>query len=226
MSRATLLLGAAAIALGGLLAGLGHPPRTPPEPSFQYPGYNLVFVSFDALQAAHMGCQGYFRDTTPMLDALARSGFHFTQAHSVASWTVPSSMTWFTGVYPSEHRVVNKFADVPAKKPTNLRELSPGLMTLAEVLKHNGYATGGFTGNAGVSGMFGYEQGFDTYYAPDAPATVWFFHNTQSLVRPATILQQAHKQFSRNQPAVRSRSFTMLPSRAPSGRRRRPASCR
>ena len=31
-------------------------------------------------------------------------------------------------------------------------------------MKQNGYATGGFTGNAGVSGGFGYEQGFDEYY--------------------------------------------------------------
>ena len=169
------LAAVAAIFLGGLLGGCGCRPKpalAPPElppPSLNYKGYNLVFVSFDALQASHVGCQGYFRDTTPTptLDAQARAGFHFTQAHAVASWTVPSSMTWFTGVYPSEHRVVNKFAvyDKEVQKPTNLKELAPGLMTLAEVLKSHGYSTGGFTGNAGVSGIFGYEQGFDTYFA-------------------------------------------------------------
>jgi arylsulfatase A-like enzyme len=75
-------------------------------------------------------------------------------------------MTWFTGVYPSEHRMTNKYAvyKPPVQKLANLRELSPDLVTLADILRQNGYATGGFTGNAGVSGGFGYEQGFDVYY--------------------------------------------------------------
>jgi len=170
MNRSTGRLAIALIVLGGLFGIVGRtpqPPITSPRPALEFRDCNLVFVSFDAVQAAHLGCHGYFRDVSPTLDALAASGFHFAQAHSVASWTVPSSMTWFTGVYPSEHRVVNKFAvyDANVKKPANLRELAPGLTTLAEVLKRNGYATGGFTGNAGVSGMFGYEQGFDTYFA-------------------------------------------------------------
>ena len=40
------------------------------------------------------------------------------------------------------------------------------MRTLAEILKTQGYATAGFTGNAGVSGNFGYDQGFDVYYYP------------------------------------------------------------
>jgi arylsulfatase A-like enzyme len=84
----------------------------------------------------------------------------------VVSWTVPASMTWFTGVYPSEHRLTNKFSvfNPPYNVLSNLKKLSPELITLAEILKQNGYATGGFTGNAGVSGMFGYDQGFDEYF--------------------------------------------------------------
>ena len=132
---------------------------------FKYKDYNLVFVSFDALQAAHVGCLGYERDTTPHLDKLAAESYTFSNNISVASWTVPASMTWFTGVYPSEHRMTNKFAvyNSEIKKPARLQELSPGIVTLAEILRQNGYATAGFTGNAGVSGGFGYEVGFDAY---------------------------------------------------------------
>lgn len=142
---------------------IDDPPPAPPP--LQFPDYNLVFVSFDALQAAHVHSLGYPRDITPTIDSLAKQGFSFTHAYSVASWTVPASMTWFTGVYPSEHRMTNKFAEyTPAvQKPANLKELSPGLATVAEILRKNGYATGGFTGNAGVSGGFGYEAGFDAY---------------------------------------------------------------
>ncbi len=132
----------------------------------KYKDYNLVFVSFDALQAKHVGAYGNSRNVSPTLDSLAASGIRFANMHSVASWTVPASMTWFTGVYPSEHRMTNKFAiyNTNEKKLANLRDLAPDLVTLADVLQDNGYATGGFTGNAGVSSGFGYQQGFDVYY--------------------------------------------------------------
>lgn len=138
----------------------------PPPPVDAFPDCNLVFVSFDALQAAHVGSHGNPRDVTPTLDKFAATSYQFGEARSVASWTVPASMTWFTGVYPSEHRMTNKFAvyDAREKKRANLKELAPALVTLAEILRDRGYATGGFTGNAGVSGGFGYDQGFDTYY--------------------------------------------------------------
>lgn len=159
-----------------LLAGCRRPtpttvvpdptPIAPPVPATRFKDCNVVFVSFDALQAAHVSHLGYDRPTTPALDELAQWGFKFTNAYSVASWTVPASMTWFTGVYPSEHRMTNKFAVYTAneQKIANLKDLAPNLVTLAQVFKRNGYVTGGFTGNAGVSGGFGYELGFDEYY--------------------------------------------------------------
>ena len=121
-----------------------HAVAQAPATSLKYKDYNVVFVSFDALQAAHVGCLGNARNVTPTLDAMARGGFNFMSTYSVASWTVPASMSWFTGVYPSEHRMTNKFAlyTPTVQKPANLKELSPSLVTLAEILKHNGYATG------------------------------------------------------------------------------------
>ncbi len=140
--------------------------RTEAQARWKYRDHNIIFVSFDALQAAHVGCLGYPRDVTPAIDSVAKGGFSFTRAYSVASWTVPASMTWFTGVYPSEHRMTNKFAEYSqrVRKIAKLNELSPDLITLADILKRNGYATAGFTGNAGVSGGFGYQQGFDVYF--------------------------------------------------------------
>lgn len=133
----------------------------------RFADYNLIFISFDALQAAHVGAWGGRPGVTPTLDALARRSCVFRNACSVASWTVPASMSWFTGVYPSEHRMTNKFAvyNAEVQRPADLRELAPQLATLAGLLKRQGYATGGFTGNAGVHGGFGFEAGFDVYYS-------------------------------------------------------------
>jgi arylsulfatase A-like enzyme len=142
-----------------------EPPIDPATLPMQYRDHNVILVSFDALQARHVGCLGYERDVTPTLDALAAESFTFRRAYSVASWTVPATMTWFTGVYPSEHGLTNKFAVYTAaeQRQARLKDMSPQLVTLAQVLKENGYATAGFTGNAGVSGSFGYDQGFDVY---------------------------------------------------------------
>ncbi len=141
------------------------PPGDPAKMSMQHADCNIVFVSFDALQAAHVGCLGYSRDVTPTLDTFAANSFAFSHCSSASSWTVPASMTWFTGVYPSEHGMTNKFAvySSTTKKIATLRDKSPSLQTLAQILRDNGYATAGFCGNAGVSKAFGFDQGFDVY---------------------------------------------------------------
>ena len=126
---------------------------------------NIIFVSFDTLRAANVGFMGYKRDITPTLDKLAKQGFIFTNDISTASWTLPSTMSWFTGVYPSNHKVVNKYTVLKSgeEEITNLKKLSPNIKTLAEILKENGYRTGGFTGGAGVDREFGFNQGFEVY---------------------------------------------------------------
>ena len=122
-------------------------------------------VSFDTLRADHTGFSGYGRDITPNIDKFAKIGFVFDNAVSVSSWTLPSSMSWFTGVYPSKHKVTNKFTVLPDGKEviTNLNRISPQLKTLAEIFKENGYQTGGFTGGAGIHRQFGFDKGFDVY---------------------------------------------------------------
>lgn len=134
--------------------------------------YNLIIISFDGLQAKHLHSYGYPLDTTPHLDVFLNQSYLFTNAVSPAPWTVPAHMSIFTSMYPSEHKVVNKFSDynIAAQKGVvaNLKKLSPNAVTLAEILKANGYATGGFTGDAGVGSQFGFSQGFDTYYEPPA----------------------------------------------------------
>ena len=125
---------------------------------------NVIIVGYDTVAASHVSSLGYSRPTTPMLDEIAKQGYLFTNYISPAPWTVPSFMSLFTGLYPTEHKVINKFSiyNKTEKKISNLSELS-GAQTLAEVFKKNGYITGGFTGDAGVSGQFGYKNGFDIY---------------------------------------------------------------
>ncbi|KKQ49720.1 MAG: hypothetical protein US68_C0011G0027 [Candidatus Shapirobacteria bacterium GW2011_GWE1_38_10] len=120
------------------------------------------------MQAKHLNSYGYTLNTTPNLDAFLSQSTLFTKTISPSSWTVPTHMSIFTSMYPSEHKVINKFSDYDMKTKkgviANLKKLSPDAVTLAEVLKNEGYATGGFTGDAGVGPQFGFDQGFDTYF--------------------------------------------------------------
>ncbi|HEY4699325.1 MAG TPA: sulfatase, partial [Nitrososphaerales archaeon] len=144
----------------------------PNNPSQQYScsDCNVIIIAFDALQAAHVSAYGYPIQTTPNLDSFAKKSFLFSDAISPAPWTVPTYVSWFTSMYPSEHKVVNRYSTYvpPITVVANLRNLTPSAVTLAEIMKENGYATVGFTGDAGARGAQGNSIGFDIYI--DTPA--------------------------------------------------------
>ena len=58
----------------------------------------LVFV--DTLRPDHLGMYGYDRPTSPNLDAWAAHGTRFTDARSIAPWTLPSARALLTGRQP------------------------------------------------------------------------------------------------------------------------------
>jgi arylsulfatase A-like enzyme len=132
---------------------------------------NVIIVAFDALQTSHVSAYNYTLKTTPNIDSFAKDSFLFENAISPASWTVPTYVSWFTSLYPSEHKIVNKFSVYEPPNNTiiaNLKNLTPDAITLAQIMKENRYATVGFTGDAGARGSQGNNIGFDIYV--DTPA--------------------------------------------------------
>jgi arylsulfatase A-like enzyme len=86
----------AAALVGAALVGLPSP--RPARPS-------VLLIVIDTLRADHLGCYGYARPTSPHLDALARRGVRFANAHAPASWTGASVASILTGLYPAVHGV-------------------------------------------------------------------------------------------------------------------------
>lgn len=119
--------------------------------------YNVILISLDTLRADHLGSYGYFRNTSPHIDALAKTGLRFENAVTQAPWTLPSHMAMLTSMYPSAlgYSLINKI--------NNKVRIPDEATTLAEVLKENGYNSVGFTGGANVSRTFGFDQGFSIY---------------------------------------------------------------
>ena len=119
---------------------------------------NIVFILSDDLSYRDLGAYGQTRIETPNLDRLYRESMRFTQAYSGSAECAPSRCSLMTGMHMGHARVrLNE----SVRGQEYLRDED---VTVAEVLKQAGYATG-FVGKWGL-GMPGtsgvpYKQGFD-----------------------------------------------------------------
>jgi arylsulfatase A-like enzyme len=131
---------------------------------------NIIFILADDLGIGHLGCYGQQKIRTPHVDRLAAEGMRFTQFYAGASVCAPSRSTLMTGLHTGRTPVRNNGLD---------RHLYDEDVTVAEVLKQAGYATGGFgkwglgrETNAGVA----VKQGFDVWFGQYSQTHAHFFY--------------------------------------------------
>jgi arylsulfatase A-like enzyme len=97
---------------------------------------NIVIIMADDLGYGDLSCYGAKKVNTPAVDALARSGLRFTDAHTASSLCTPSRYSLMTGRYswrtPLRAGVLTWFG-----QPL----IEPGRRTIASMLKQNGYYT-------------------------------------------------------------------------------------
>ena len=113
---------------------------------------NVLLLVLDTVRAISLSLYGYHRETTPELTRWAARGVVFTRAYSTAPWTLPSHSSMMTGRWMHE---------LSADWMVPLDGTYP---TLAEVLGHRGYRTGGFVANTDyTSTEVGLDRGFGRY---------------------------------------------------------------
>lgn len=114
---------------------------------------NVLLITVDTLRADYLGCYGNKKIGTPSIDSLAEAGilFEYAYAHNVV--TLPSHANIMTGTYPIFHGIRD---DIGFR-------LDGRFVTLAEILKKNGYKTAAFVGAFVLDSKFGLDQGFDLY---------------------------------------------------------------
>jgi arylsulfatase A-like enzyme len=98
-----------------------------------------------------LGVYGYYRDTSPFIDAFAKESIVFESAVVQAPTTLPSHMSIMTSLYPHSHGVKRN------------RSLPEERITLAELLRKGGYKTTAFADGGWMRAVFGFSQGFETY---------------------------------------------------------------
>ncbi|MFT4548910.1 MAG: arylsulfatase A [Verrucomicrobiales bacterium] len=121
MKHATLL------ALLYLLLGSALSAEQPP---------NIIFILVDDQGYYDLGCYGATEIKTPRIDAMAKAGTRFTDYYAAAPICSPSRAGFLTGCYP--RRVGNHVWVHRADSRTGIH---PDELTIAELLRDNGYAT-------------------------------------------------------------------------------------
>lgn len=143
MTHKTCLAAAAAAALAALSACTAPQSAKP----------NILILLMDTLRADRLGCYGYGRATSPVVDRLAERGTLFTRCYAPSDYTQASTASLFTGRYPLAHGYVN--SDYI---------LEDDNLTLAEIFRDAGYTTAAFIANGLAGRKYRMDQGFDEHF--------------------------------------------------------------
>ena len=108
---------------------------------------NIIFILADDLGYKDLGCYGNPFNETPVMDQMATEGMLFTQAYAHPACS-PSRAALMTGKHPARLGITTALGlnrqdiNSPVITPKVAEFLPTEEITLAELLKENGYATG------------------------------------------------------------------------------------
>ena len=119
---------------------------------------NIIYILLDELGYFELSCMGNKYLTTPNIDRIAAEGMRFTQALAGAPVCAPSRSVLMTGQHTGHTTVRTNPGGVPLREDD---------VTIAQILKEAGYATGGFgkwgCGDRGTTGV-PEKHGFDVFF--------------------------------------------------------------
>ena len=149
------------IFLGTLFLGCKEKKQIVAEEINQKP--NIIYILADDLGYGDLSFTGQQKFKTPNIDELAQKGMFFYQHYSGSTVCAPSRSALMTG----QHTGRTFIRGNKGTKPEGQYPLEASAITVAELLKKAGYATGafgkwglGFVGTDGDPNL----QGFDEFY--------------------------------------------------------------
>lgn len=119
---------------------------------------NVLLLVVDSLRASSLRTLGGGPSAprTPFFDRLCSEMVHFRRAHATECWTLPTHLSLFTGLLPSQHGA-----------HFQTMEYGGGAPTLAEILAQRGYQTEVVTRNSLFDGTVpGATRGFARLHKP------------------------------------------------------------
>lgn len=118
---------------------------------------NVIIIDLDRLSKDRMECYGYEKNTSPNMCEFGKNNLVFENAVSQSGWTGSSVSSLFTSQYVGAHGV-SEFNDTLSNKS----------ITMAEILRENGYSTVAYPAMPDRHAKFlipqyNVDQGFQTY---------------------------------------------------------------
>jgi len=124
---------------------------------------NIIVILADDMGYGDLGCYGHPTISTPELDKMATEGMRLTQCYAGAAVCTPSRAALLTGRFPVRTGVYGKGDVFRQNSATGLPHTE---ITIAEMLKENGYATAiiGKWHLGSVKEYLPVRQGFDYWF--------------------------------------------------------------
>jgi len=157
---------------------------------------NFIVVFIDAMGYSDIRPFGAKKQRTPALDQMAKEGMCLTDFYSTCSVCTPSRSSLMTGCYP---RRVNMHVDernLCVLFPAARKGLNPKEITIADLLKKQGYATAciGKWHLGDHPDFLPTSQGFDSYYGIPYSNDMHRKNVPLPLVRDETVIESPVKQ--------------------------------
>jgi uncharacterized sulfatase len=127
--KLTLALALSAFVLAAALPGAARPP-------------NLIIILADDLGYGDLACYGNPKIKTPHLDRMAAQGAKLTQFNCPMAFCAPTRASLLTGRYPYRSGMNRNPAPDDGTPEADQRHLAESELTLPQLLKPAGYATG------------------------------------------------------------------------------------
>ena len=134
---------------------------------------NVIIVFIDDFGYGDLGCYGSTKHRTPHIDQMAKEGIRLTDFYVGSSVSTPSRSALLTGCYPRRVSMHVNADPTPLMSkgrqvlfPASHKGLNPVEITIAELMKEQGYATA-CIGKWHLGDQLPFlptRQGFDYYY--------------------------------------------------------------
>ena len=143
---------------------------------------NIVILFIDDMGYGDIGPFGNQVNQTPHLDRMEEEGIKFTQFYVANTACTPSRSALLTGTYAHRIGMDGGNGNLVVTFPGDKRGLNPNEITIAEMLRENGYATGCFgKWHLGDQPQFmPLAQGFDTYFGIPYSNDMWPLHTSKN----------------------------------------------
>jgi arylsulfatase A len=127
---------------------------------------NFIIIFCDDLGYGDVGWLGPVKNRTPNIDAMAKEGVCFTDFYCTSGVCSPSRSSLMTGCYPLRVGIHKSSKGMFVLVPIDKKGLNPDELTIAEVLKPQGYKSAciGKWHLGDQPDFLPTRQGFDYYY--------------------------------------------------------------